>query len=135
MAILQSLQYEDVEWRAPWIIPDEILYRCEDFDWVPLLRIWGAVGYVYLLELRQYRSRQFIPVTQGLAQCEFLYNGDNYKKKAEENLDSLKIDYKKLHLSIRTTGLGKTSEKWQQEIKEERIRANQWEKKFQDARI
>ncbi|MFQ6667603.1 hypothetical protein Gotur_033564 [Gossypium turneri] len=32
MAILQNLQDEDVEWRAPWLIPDEILYRCRDFD-------------------------------------------------------------------------------------------------------
>ncbi|MFQ6654821.1 hypothetical protein Gotur_025638, partial [Gossypium turneri] len=39
MAILQNLQDEDVEWKAPWIVPDEILYRCGDFDWVPLLRI------------------------------------------------------------------------------------------------
>ncbi|MBA0879846.1 hypothetical protein Goshw_006977, partial [Gossypium schwendimanii] len=35
MAILQNLQEEDVEWRAPWLLPDEILYRCGDFDWVP----------------------------------------------------------------------------------------------------
>ncbi|MBA0819221.1 hypothetical protein Gohar_021336 [Gossypium harknessii] len=32
------------------------------------------------------------------------------KNKAEEDLDSLKTDYKKLRLSMRTTGLGKTSE-------------------------
>ncbi|MBA0818403.1 hypothetical protein Gohar_028018, partial [Gossypium harknessii] len=32
------------------------------------------------------------------------------KTKAEEDLDSLKTDYKKLRLSIRTAGLGKTSE-------------------------
>ncbi|MBA0770842.1 hypothetical protein Gotri_019414 [Gossypium trilobum] len=192
-----SLQYEDVEWRAPWIIPDEILYRCGDFDYVPLLGIWGAIGYAPLLVLRQFRSRQFIPETQGLAQCEFAYKGDNYKKKvreisnawnethrmkrfaanpmttpeydwwrgkrfndnvpessqentrpieehlqnsggknkAEEDLDSLKIDYKKLRLSIMTADLGKTSEQWRQEIKEEKIRADQWEKKFQDARV
>ncbi|MFQ6645779.1 hypothetical protein Gotur_019662 [Gossypium turneri] len=43
MAILQSLQDEDVEWRAPWMILDKILYRCGDFDWVLLLKIWGAV--------------------------------------------------------------------------------------------
>ncbi|MBA0731674.1 hypothetical protein Golax_022711 [Gossypium laxum] len=49
------------------MIPNEILYRCGEFDWVPLLRIWGVVGYAPLLVLRQYRSRQFIPVTQGLA--------------------------------------------------------------------
>ncbi|MBA0765823.1 hypothetical protein Gotri_014949, partial [Gossypium trilobum] len=37
-----------------------------------------------LLVLRQYRSRQFISAMQGLAQCEFAYNGDNYKKKVHE---------------------------------------------------
>ncbi|MFQ6656504.1 hypothetical protein Gotur_026579 [Gossypium turneri] len=26
MAILQNLQEEDIEWRAPWLLPDEILY-------------------------------------------------------------------------------------------------------------
>ncbi|MFQ6659083.1 hypothetical protein Gotur_028107 [Gossypium turneri] len=66
MAILQNLQEEDVEWRAPWLIPDRILYRCGSFDWVLLLRIWGAVGYAPLLVLRQYGSRQFIPVTHGM---------------------------------------------------------------------
>ncbi|MBA0786469.1 hypothetical protein Gotri_027283, partial [Gossypium trilobum] len=66
---------KDIEWRAPWMLPDEILYRCGDFDWVPLLRIWGAIGYALLLVLRHYRSRQFVPATQGLAQCEFSYNG------------------------------------------------------------
>ncbi|MFQ6652704.1 hypothetical protein Gotur_024445 [Gossypium turneri] len=150
------------------MVPDEILYRCGDFDWVPLLGIWGAVGYTPLLVLRQYRSRQFIPATQGLAECKFSYRGNNYKgriremsnawkqthrmkrftvgamitpeyngwrklekqieeekmnlrldadvqrleaerlkkgkARAEEDLDSLKIDYKKLRLSMRTAG-------------------------------
>ncbi|MBA0818576.1 hypothetical protein Gohar_021380, partial [Gossypium harknessii] len=48
MSILQNLKDEDVEWRAPWMVPDEILYRCGDFDRVPLLGIWGAVGYASL---------------------------------------------------------------------------------------
>ncbi|MFQ6636904.1 hypothetical protein Gotur_013475 [Gossypium turneri] len=39
MAILQNLQEDDVEWKAPWMVPDEILYRCGDFDWVLLLGI------------------------------------------------------------------------------------------------
>ncbi|MBA0845134.1 hypothetical protein Goarm_023129, partial [Gossypium armourianum] len=56
MAILQNLQEEDIE-------------------------IWGAVGYALLLVLRQYRSRQFIPTTHGIAECEFSYKGDGYKKK------------------------------------------------------
>ncbi|MBA0881882.1 hypothetical protein Goshw_004913 [Gossypium schwendimanii] len=157
IAIFQNLQEEDIEWRAPWLLPDEILYRCGDFDWVSLIGIWGAVSYAPLLVLRQYRSRQFVPATQGLAECEFSYRGDGYKKrvremdferrntelekkieqieeekinlrldmdvqkleanklrkgknKAEKELDSLKIDYKKLRLSMRIVGLGKTSE-------------------------
>ncbi|MBA0726784.1 hypothetical protein Golax_002588 [Gossypium laxum] len=84
MVILQNLQEEDIEWRAPWLLPDEILYRCGDFDWVPLLEIWGAIGYAPLLILRQYKSRQFVPATQGLADCEFSYKGDGYKKKVRE---------------------------------------------------
>ncbi|MBA0818317.1 hypothetical protein Gohar_021185, partial [Gossypium harknessii] len=34
MSILQNLQDEDVEWKAPSMVPDKILYRCGDFDWV-----------------------------------------------------------------------------------------------------
>ncbi|MBA0653967.1 hypothetical protein Goklo_021062 [Gossypium klotzschianum] len=213
------------------MVPDEILYRCGDFDWVPLLGIWRVVRYTPLLILRQYRSRQFLPTTQGLAQCEFSYKGDNYKRKireiskawkqvhrmkrftigamttleyygwwskrvnnnisrpvkngiqsieehlqvvpskleiikqdfekrssewgnnieqleeenmclgldvdvhkseaeklrkgknkAEEDLDSLKTNYKKLRLSMRTVGLGKMSEQWQQEIRKKKTR-------------
>ncbi|MBA0800716.1 hypothetical protein Gohar_011134 [Gossypium harknessii] len=66
------------------MFPDEILYRCRDFDLVPLLGVWGASKYALLLALRQYKLRQFIPATQGLAQCEFAYKGDNYKKKVRE---------------------------------------------------
>ncbi|KAA3476500.1 coiled-coil domain-containing protein 102A-like protein [Gossypium australe] len=235
MMILQNLQDEDVEWRAHWIVPDEILYRCRDFDWVPLLRIWRAIGYAPLL---------FIPTTQELVHCEFVYNEDNYKKKVreisntwnqtrrikrfvansmttpeydqwwghkindniptldqentrsikehlqvisseldiikqdfekkslelgkrieqledekmqlgldvdvqkleaeklrkgmnkvEKDLDSFKTDYKKLRRSMRTAGLGKTSEKWRQEIKEEKNRTDQWENECQDAQV
>ncbi|XP_012477678.1 uncharacterized protein LOC105793299 [Gossypium raimondii] len=63
LAILQNLQEEDIEWRAPWLLPDETLYRCGNFDWVSLLGIRGAVSYAPLMVLRQYRSRQFIPAT------------------------------------------------------------------------
>ncbi|KAA3471197.1 Nucleoside-triphosphatase THEP1 [Gossypium australe] len=58
MKILQNLREDDVEWKAPWMVPDE----------VPLPGIWRAVGYAPLLMLRQYRARQFIPATYGLAQ-------------------------------------------------------------------
>ncbi|MBA0770901.1 hypothetical protein Gotri_019451 [Gossypium trilobum] len=74
--------------RAHWIIPNKILYRCGNFDWVPMLGVWGAVGYAPLLVLRQYKSRQFIPVTQRLAQCEFSYKEDNYKKRVRKILNA-----------------------------------------------
>ncbi|MFQ6643589.1 hypothetical protein Gotur_018732 [Gossypium turneri] len=54
------------------------------------------------------------------------------KNKAEEELDSLKMDYKKLRLSMRTAGLGKTSEQWREEIREERNKSDWWERKFQE---
>ncbi|MBA0785877.1 hypothetical protein Gotri_025866 [Gossypium trilobum] len=55
-SVTLNLQEEDIEWRAPWMLQDEILYRCDNFDWVSLLGIWEAVGYAPLLVLRQYRS-------------------------------------------------------------------------------
>ncbi|KAG8480300.1 hypothetical protein CXB51_024708 [Gossypium anomalum] len=62
----------------------------ESFDWVPLPGIWGVVGYAPLLVLKQYRAEQFIPATQGLAQSDFLYKGDHYKKKMEEIFEAWK---------------------------------------------
>ncbi|MBA0786832.1 hypothetical protein Gotri_025306 [Gossypium trilobum] len=53
MTILQNIQEEDIEWRAHWLLSDEILYRCGDFDW-------------------------------RIAECEFSYRGDGYKKKIRE---------------------------------------------------
>ncbi|MFQ6648236.1 hypothetical protein Gotur_020973, partial [Gossypium turneri] len=58
VALLQNLQKEDVEWKARWLIPNRILYRCGSFDWVPFFGIRGATGYAPLLVLRQYGSRQ-----------------------------------------------------------------------------
>ncbi|MBA0879591.1 hypothetical protein Goshw_010395, partial [Gossypium schwendimanii] len=44
------------------------------------------------------------------------------KNKAEEELDSLKTDYKKLRLSMRTTGLGKTLEQWQVQVRNKALK-------------
>ncbi|KAL1179999.1 hypothetical protein V6Z11_A03G199000 [Gossypium hirsutum] len=57
MKILQNLKEGDIKWRAYWMVPDEIMYRCGNFDWVPLLGIWGATRYTLLLALGQYKSR------------------------------------------------------------------------------
>ncbi|KAK5845344.1 hypothetical protein PVK06_001516 [Gossypium arboreum] len=86
----QLFMEEDIECRAFWMVPDEILYRRGNFDWVPLSGIWRATGYTSLLALRQYKSRQFVPTTYGLAQCEFPDKGDHYKKKVQELSDAWK---------------------------------------------
>ncbi|KAG8480351.1 hypothetical protein CXB51_024572 [Gossypium anomalum] len=57
------------------------------------------------------------------------------KTKAEKDLDSLKTDYKKLRLSMRTAGLGKTFEQWRHEIREEKTKADRWERKFREAQV
>ncbi|MBA0702529.1 hypothetical protein Goari_027409 [Gossypium aridum] len=54
------------------------------------------------------------------------------KNKAEEDLDSLKTDYKKQRLSMRSIELEKTSEQWHEEIREEKNKADRWERKFQE---
>ncbi|KAG8492528.1 hypothetical protein CXB51_009788 [Gossypium anomalum] len=84
IVLLQNLQSKDVEWRAPWMVPGELLYLCDSFDWVPLLGIWGAIGYASLFVLRQHGLRQFVPATHGLAQSEFVYRGADYKRKVSE---------------------------------------------------
>ncbi|KAG8482834.1 hypothetical protein CXB51_024440 [Gossypium anomalum] len=242
--ILQNLQEEDVMWKAPWMTPSEILYRCRSFNWVPLPGIWVVVSYTPLLVLRKYKAEQFIPATQGLAQSDFSYKGDHYKKKMreiseawkkvscvkilikgsmttfeykgwfskrvndniprpgleaarsmEENLrvipselevikqeferknlehgrkierleekkmylsldidvqkirvekvrkekrkieedrDDLKMQYKKIQLSLKRAGLGKSSDQWQQKVQEERAKVEYWEKKFQEMQV
>ncbi|MBA0635471.1 hypothetical protein Godav_029455, partial [Gossypium davidsonii] len=47
--LLNNLLAEDITWRAPWIHPSVLLYKCGDQDWVPLLGLWGRVGYAPLM--------------------------------------------------------------------------------------
>ncbi|MFQ6662542.1 hypothetical protein Gotur_030358 [Gossypium turneri] len=103
MTILRNLRDKDVEWRASWMVPDEILYQCGDFDWVHLLGIWEAIRYAPLLVLRQYRSRQFVPVTQGLAECEFSYKGNNYRGKIREMCNAWKQIHRMKRITVGAT--------------------------------
>ncbi|MBA0879815.1 hypothetical protein Goshw_030349 [Gossypium schwendimanii] len=98
------------------MIPNEILYRCGEFDWVLWLKIWGAVGYTPLLVLRQYRSRQFIPATQGLTQCEFSFKENNYKKKVCEISDAWNQTRRMKILAVNPMKTPKYSWWWQRII-------------------
>ncbi|MFQ6646204.1 hypothetical protein Gotur_019745 [Gossypium turneri] len=112
----RSLQEEDIEWRALWLLSSEILYRCGDFDWVSLLGIWGAVGYAPLLVLRQYRSRQFVPITQGLVECEFSYKDDGYKKKAREMANAWNQTHRMKRLAVAPMTTPEYSKWWVRRI-------------------
>ncbi|KAG8490336.1 hypothetical protein CXB51_015533 [Gossypium anomalum] len=57
VSVFQNLRAEDVTWRASWIRPSVLLYKVGDQDWVPLLGLWGGVGYAPLLVQRQFSSR------------------------------------------------------------------------------
>ncbi|MBA0787694.1 hypothetical protein Gotri_025829 [Gossypium trilobum] len=70
------------------------------------------------LQDKDYRLRQFILTTQGLAQCEFAYKGDNYKKKLrntrpiEEHLQVIpsELEIVKQDFEKRSSELGKKIE-------------------------
>ncbi|MBA0845813.1 hypothetical protein Goarm_023398, partial [Gossypium armourianum] len=47
--LLNNLRAEDITWRAPWIRPSVLLYKCGNQDWVPLLGLWRGVGYAPLM--------------------------------------------------------------------------------------
>ncbi|KAG8498175.1 hypothetical protein CXB51_006645 [Gossypium anomalum] len=94
VSVFQNLRAEDVTQRAPWIRPSVLLYKVGDQDWVPLLGLWGGVGYAPLLVQRQFSSRQFIPATRGLAQSEFAFAGEGYMKRVRDTAKS----WKKIHL-------------------------------------
>ncbi|MBA0637188.1 hypothetical protein Godav_025216 [Gossypium davidsonii] len=97
IALLQNLQEEDVEWKAPWLIPDKILYRCGSFDWVPLLGIWGAIGYAPLL-------------------CEFSYRGDNYKKRVKKISNAWNQTYQMKRLAVESMTTPEYSGWWSKKI-------------------
>ncbi|KAG8471396.1 hypothetical protein CXB51_036854 [Gossypium anomalum] len=88
VSVFQNLRAEDITWKAPWIRPSVLLYKCGSQDWVPLLGLWGGVGYAPLLVQRQFSSRQFIPATGGLVQSEFAFTGEGYMKKIRDTARS-----------------------------------------------
>ncbi|MBA0770398.1 hypothetical protein Gotri_019043 [Gossypium trilobum] len=91
--VFQNLRAEDITWREPWIRPSILLYKCGNQDWVPLLKLWGGVGYAPLMVQRQFASRQFIPATSGLAQSEFAFTGEGYMKKVRDATNSWREIY------------------------------------------
>ena len=84
VATFRVLTADQVTWKTPWMSRVEVVYRCGNEFWVPLLGIWGVTSYAPLLVRRQNNSEQFTPVTYKLTQCEFDYVGQKNKKKTIE---------------------------------------------------
>ncbi|MBA0788966.1 hypothetical protein Gotri_025433 [Gossypium trilobum] len=93
VSVFQNLRVEDVTWRAHWIHPSVLLYKFGNLDWVPLLGLWGGVAYAPLMVQRQFASRQFVPVTDGLAHSEFTFIGEGYMKRVRDTVNSWKKIY------------------------------------------
>ncbi|KAG8488065.1 hypothetical protein CXB51_018620 [Gossypium anomalum] len=49
VSVFQNLRAKNVTWRAPWIRPSFLLYKVGNQDWVPLLGLWGGIGYASLM--------------------------------------------------------------------------------------
>ncbi|KAG8480825.1 hypothetical protein CXB51_025311 [Gossypium anomalum] len=74
-SVFQNLGAEEITWRAPWIRPSVLLYKCRSQDWVPLLGLWGGVGSLlhnssYLLPEEDWHSLS-LPL-QSLRYCKVL---------------------------------------------------------------
>ncbi|MFQ6670818.1 hypothetical protein Gotur_035574, partial [Gossypium turneri] len=109
----RNLRAEDITWRAPWIRPSVLLYKCENQDWVPLIGLWGGVGYAPLMVQRQFASRQFVPVTDGLAQSEFAFTGEGYMKKVRDTANSWRKIYL-LELALYANTITQDYDIWRQ---------------------
>ncbi|XP_016716833.1 protein Spindly-like [Gossypium hirsutum] len=95
------------------VVPFELEIIKQDFD-----KRSGELG-KKIEQLEEEKMQLVLDVEIHKLKAEKLRKGKN---KVEEDLGSLKTDYKKLCMSIRTAGLGKTSNQWRQEIKEEKER-------------
>ncbi|MBA0729729.1 hypothetical protein Golax_020376, partial [Gossypium laxum] len=91
---------------------DRVSYRVFSENYSPLKEIVATrrrddISEEKWMVLRQYRSRQFIPVTQGIADCEFSYRDDGYRKKIQEISSAWKQTRQIKRLAV---GLMKTPE-------------------------
>ncbi|XP_038716337.1 uncharacterized protein LOC120009719 [Tripterygium wilfordii] len=68
---LSSLDEKKVYMRALWHKTDGLIYRCGDFDWVPLIGPWGITSQAPAMFLQQIGGNPCRPVTFQLKEFEF----------------------------------------------------------------
>ncbi|EOY03805.1 Uncharacterized protein TCM_018989 [Theobroma cacao] len=50
---LQRLMSIEVTWRAPWMPRMQVMYKCGDKPWVPLMGPWGAISYAPIMDWKK----------------------------------------------------------------------------------
>ena len=50
-----------------------LLFRYRDLSWIPLFELLKVISYAFILAIRQFEAKQFIPATVGLALLELTY--------------------------------------------------------------
>ncbi|MFQ6651650.1 hypothetical protein Gotur_023890, partial [Gossypium turneri] len=87
---------------------DKVSYRVFSENYSPLKEVVATPRrddismekWMAILQSIQYRSRQFVPATQGLAKCEFSYGEDGYKKKIREMTNAWKQTRRMKRLAV-----------------------------------
>ncbi|XP_057953336.1 uncharacterized protein LOC131147782 [Malania oleifera] len=91
---LHKLRELGLVWQAPWMNHSNMMYRCGNFPWVPLLGPWGGIAYAPLMARRQVGASQFVPMTHGLADSDFAYEiGDT-----QNQIRKFMVAWKHVHL-------------------------------------
>ncbi|XP_057976099.1 uncharacterized protein LOC131163502 [Malania oleifera] len=91
---LHKLRELGLVWQAPWMNHSNMMYRCGNFPWVPLLGPWGGIAYAPLMARRQVGASQFVPMTHRLADSDFAYEvGDT-----QDQIRKFIVAWKHVHL-------------------------------------
>ncbi|MBA0575793.1 hypothetical protein Golob_024444, partial [Gossypium lobatum] len=90
--------YDDVEWRAPWLIPDEIFYHCGSFDWIHRIKRL-AVGSMTTPKYEEWRSKRIndnIPESN----MEGVRPMEKYLQVVPSELEIIKLDFERRNLEL-----------------------------------
>ena len=84
------MQIQEIVWHAKWLPLTHTIYRCGNKPWVPLIGPWGVTSYALAMVRRQMGSLQFIPMTHGLTEADFIYGDEGTANEVKEVISDWK---------------------------------------------
>ncbi|MBA0673259.1 hypothetical protein Goklo_029176 [Gossypium klotzschianum] len=110
VTILQNLQEEDIEWKAHWMLPDEILYRCGDGCKKKIREMSNAwnqtrrmkrlkVGSIPTLEYIEWWGRRINDNILGLSQGDSQLTRKHFRVVPSE-LEIIRQDFKRMNSEL-----------------------------------